>query len=113
MFSDSENVKQISEKKLLTKINENSSLERILEYELVELSEDKNIKNYSETSVKTSLREGSIKNEFNSESYLCYVTLLFTWYLYLPIIKIEKSVEFSTIGLFYILTASLSKIHHN
>ena len=61
MFSDSENVKQISERKLLTKMNENSSLERTLEYDLVDLSEDMNLENYSETSLKTSLREGSNK----------------------------------------------------
>jgi len=55
LFGDSENVKRISEKKLLTKINGNSSFVRTLENKLVDLNQDGNLDNYTEISVKTAL----------------------------------------------------------
>ena len=59
LFGDSENVKRISEKKLLTKINGNSSFVQTLENKLVDLNQDGNLDNYTEISVKTSLNIGA------------------------------------------------------
>ena len=55
MFGDPGNVKRISEKKLLTKINGNSSFVQTLENKLVDLNQDGNLDNYTEISVKTAL----------------------------------------------------------
>ena len=59
LFSDPENAKKISEKKLLTKINGNSSFVKTLEHKLVDLNQDGNLDNYTEISVKTSLNIGA------------------------------------------------------
>ena len=55
MFGDPGNVKRISEKKLLTKINGNSSFVQTLENKLVDLNQDGNLDNYTEISVKKAL----------------------------------------------------------
>ena len=54
LFTDPENVKKLSEKNLVTQINSHSSLEKILEYKLIHVSQDEALENYTEISVKTS-----------------------------------------------------------
>ena len=59
LFSDPENAKKISEKKLVTKINGNSSFVETLEHKLVDLNQDGNLDNYTEISVKSELSIGA------------------------------------------------------
>ena len=59
LFSDPENVKKISERKLMSIIDGNSSFVQTLEHKLVDLNQDGNLDNYTEISVKTSLSIGA------------------------------------------------------